>query len=123
MDWENYPEGIKNVISRYYYAYQPLKLFITENGASYSTPPDENGQVKDELRTSYYRTHIAEVYRAIEAGVPVAGYFAWSLMDNFEWARGYVQRFGIVWVDYKTQQRILKDSAKWYKKIIKKNGF
>lgn len=123
MDWENYPEGLKNVLSRYYYEYQPLKMFITENGASYSTPPDESGQVKDELRTAYYRTHIAAVHRAIEAGVPVAGYFAWSLMDNFEWAKGYGQRFGIVWVDFETQERILKDSAKWYKRVIKKNGY
>lgn len=123
MGWENYPDGIKNVVSRYYYDYQPLKIYITENGASYSTPPDESEQVKDELRTAYYRTHIAAVHRAIEAGVPVAGYFAWSLMDNFEWAKGYAQRFGIVWVDFSTQKRILKDSAKWYKKVIRKNGF
>jgi Beta-glucosidase/6-phospho-beta-glucosidase/beta-galactosidase len=100
-----------------------LKMYVTENGASYSTPPDEKNNVKDDLRIDYYRTHIAAVHRAIAAGVPMAGYFAWSLMDNFEWARGYAQRFGLVWVDFETQKRILKDSAKWYRNVIKKNGF
>jgi len=123
MDWENYPDGLTNVLSRYYFHYQPLKMYVTENGASYSTPPDANGNVPDELRTQYYRTHIAAAHRALQAGVPLAGYFAWSLMDNFEWAKGYAQRFGIVWVDFNTQERIIKDSAKWYKGVIKKNGF
>jgi beta-glucosidase len=123
MNWENYPEGLANVISRYYFDYQPLKIYITENGASYSTPPDEKGTVPDEYRTHYLRTHLAAANRAIQAGVPLAGYFVWSLMDNFEWAKGYEQRFGIVWVDFDTQKRIPKDSAKWYKNVIKKNGF
>ena len=123
MDWENYPDGLANVLSRYYFHYQPLKMYVTENGASYSTPPTAEGNVPDELRTLYYRTHIAASYRALQAGVPLAGYFAWSLMDNFEWAKGYAQRFGIVWVDFNTQERIIKDSGKWYKGVIKKNGF
>ena len=123
MDWENYPDGLLSVLARYYFDYQPLKIYVTENGASYSTPPNGNGGVPDEHRIQYLRTHIAAVHRAIEAGVPMAGYFAWSLMDNFEWAKGYAQRFGIVWVDYETQERIPKDSAKWYKGVIKKNGF
>jgi beta-glucosidase len=111
------------VLSRLYFDYKPLKMYVTENGASYSTGPDENGRVKDDLRVDYYQTHIAAVHRAMQAGVPMAGYFAWSLMDNFEWARGYAQRFGIVWVNFETQERILKDSAKWYKTVIKKGGF
>jgi beta-glucosidase len=123
MNWENYPEGLTSVISRYYYDYQPLKIYITENGASYSTPPNNEGRVPDEQRIRYLRTHLAAAHRAIEAGVPLAGYFGWSLMDNFEWAKGYAQRFGLVWVDFNTQERILKDSAKWYKGVIKKNGF
>jgi len=123
MDWENYPDGLLNVLSRYYFDYQPVKLYVTENGASYSTPPNAEGHVPDEYRILYLRTHIAAVHRAIEAGVPMAGYFAWSLMDNFEWAKGYAQRFGIVWVDFNTQERIIKDSAKWYRSVIKKNGF
>ena len=123
MEWENFPDGLTGVLARLYFDYKPLKMYVTENGASYSTPPDESGRVKDELRIDYYRTHIAAVHRAIEAGVPMAGYFAWSLLDNFEWAKGYAQRFGIVWVDFNPQHRILKDSAKWYKGVIKKNGF
>ncbi|GAB4458400.1 MAG: GH1 family beta-glucosidase [Anaerolineales bacterium] len=123
MGWENYPEGLTAILCRVYFEYQPPKLYITENGASYSTPPDENGNVPDELRTRYLRAHFAAAHRAIQAGVPLAGYFVWSLLDNFEWAYGYSQRFGIVWVDYQTQRRILKDSAKWYRTVIKKNGF
>jgi beta-glucosidase len=123
MGWENYPDGLMSVLARYYFDYQPLKIYITENGASYSTPPNENGNVPDVHRINYLRTHLAAAYRAIQAGVPLAGYFVWSLLDNFEWAHGYSQRFGIVWVDYETQKRILKDSAKWYKGVIKKNGF
>jgi beta-glucosidase len=122
MGWEIYPEGLTNILGRVYFNYQPSKLYITENGASYSTPPDENGNVADELRTHYLRTHFAAAYRAIQMGVPLAGYFAWSLMDNFEWSWGYMQRFGLVWVDYETQKRTLKDSAKWYRRVIRKNG-
>jgi len=123
MGWENHPDGLTGVLSRAYFNYQPLKLYVTENGASYSTPPDEHGNVPDELRTDYLRKHFAAAHRAVQAGVPLAGYFVWSLMDNFEWSFGYSQRFGIIWVDYETQKRTLKDSAKWYKGVIKKNGF
>lgn len=123
MGWENHPDGLTGILGRVYFNYQPLKLYITENGASYSTPPDEKGEVHDEHRTNYLRTHFVAMHRALQAGVPLAGYFLWSLLDNFEWSRGYSQRFGIVWVDYETQKRTIKDSAKWYKKVIRKNGF
>lgn len=123
MDWENHPDGLLGVLGRVYFDYQPLKIYITENGASYSTPPDEKGEIHDEHRTNYLRTHFVAMHRALQAGVPLAGYFLWSLLDNFEWSWGYLQRFGIIWVDYETQKRTLKDSAKWYKKVIKKNGF
>ena len=75
------------------------------------------------LKASFNQAVLAEISRAIEAGAPVAGYFVWSLFDNFEWAKGYSQRFGIVWVDYATQQRIMKDSALWYKEVIAQKGF
>jgi len=123
MGWENYPDGLTGVLGLVNFNYKPRKIYITENGASYSTPPDEQGNVHDEHRTDYLRTHFAAAHRAVQAGVPLAGYFVWSLLDNFEWAFGYSQRFGIVWVDYETQKRILKDSAKWYKGVIRKNGF
>jgi beta-glucosidase len=123
MGWEIYPDGLTNILGRVYFNYQPRKIYVTENGASYSTPPDETGKVPDVLRTSYLRTHFVALNRAIQMGVPLAGYFLWSLLDNFEWSHGYNQRFGIIWVDFDTQKRTLKDSAKWYKNVIKKNGF
>jgi beta-glucosidase len=123
MPWEIYPDGLFHVLQRLYSNYQPPKIYITENGASYSTAPDEKGIVADLHRVNYLRTHFAAAHRAIQAGVPLAGYFVWSLLDNFEWSHGYNQRFGIVYVDYETQKRYLKDSAKWYKGVIKKNGF
>ncbi|HSJ87419.1 MAG TPA: GH1 family beta-glucosidase [Anaerolineales bacterium] len=123
MPWENFPDGLMGILARVYFNYNPPKLYITENGASYSTPPDEKGKVADIYRTNYLRTHFVAMHRAIQAGVPLAGYFVWSLLDNFEWSFGYSQRFGIIWVDYKTQKRTLKDSAKWYRNVIKKNGF
>ena len=78
---------------------------------------------RKDLTAEQETAYRAGMNRAIQAGVPLAGYFVWSLMDNFEWAKGYGQRFGIVWVDFDTQKRIPKDSAKWYKNVIKKNGF
>jgi len=86
--------------------YRPGPLFVTENGASYATAPDQDGRVRDLARSRYLHDHLVEARRAILAGVPLAGYFAWSLMDNFEWAHGYQQRFGITWVDYASQARI-----------------
>jgi beta-glucosidase len=118
-----YADGLAGVLSRVYFNYVPRKIYVTENGASYSTPPDGRGNVADEHRTNYLRSHFAAAARAMKLGVPLAGYFVWSLLDNFEWSFGYAQRFGIIWVDFQTQKRTLKDSAKWYKKVIKKNGF
>ncbi|HJS18227.1 MAG TPA: GH1 family beta-glucosidase [Anaerolineales bacterium] len=122
MGWENYPDGLTGVLGRVYFNYQPRKLYITENGASYSASPDEKGIVPDVHRTHYLRTHFVAMHRALQAGVPLAGYFLWSLLDNFEWSFGYSQRFGIIYVDYETQKRYLKDSAKWYRNVIRKNG-
>jgi beta-glucosidase len=122
MDWEVYPEGFYNLLNRLHFEYRPAKIYITENGASYGDGPNREGRVRDERRVAYLRDHLAAAHRAIQNGVPLAGYFAWSLMDNFEWARGYTQRFGLVWVDYETQQRIPKDSARWYRETIAQNG-
>lgn len=122
MGWEVYPDGLRQILTRVHLDYAPRKIYVTENGASYSTPPDEGGRVRDELRLRFLRDHFAAAHRAIEAGVPLAGYFVWSLLDNFEWDRGYTQRFGIVWTDYTTQKRIAKDSALWYRDVIAKNA-
>lgn len=122
MGWEIYPQGLFDIIMQVHLTYRPAKIYITENGASYSDGPGPDGRVRDERRTRYLRDHIAQVQRAITCGAPVAGYFAWSLMDNFEWALGYAQRFGLIWVDFQTQQRILKDSAHWYAQVIRANA-
>jgi beta-glucosidase len=123
MGWEIHPDGLFNLLTHTWLTYRPRKLYVTENGASYSDGPDSSGRVRDERRIAYLRSHISAAQRAVQAGVPLAGYFVWSLMDNLEWAQGYSQRFGLVWVDYQSQARILKDSALWYREVIKNNGF
>lgn len=122
MDWEVYPQGFFDILYRVHQEYHPKQIMVTENGASYSDGPDESGKVHDQRRIDYFQTHLQALWRAIQAGVPVTAYIAWSLMDNFEWAHGYAQRFGLVFVDYKTLQRIPKDSAYWYAEVIKRNG-
>jgi len=97
-------------------------MYVTENGASYADGPDGQGRVADDRRLAFVRDHLVAAHRAIEIGVPLAGYFLWSLMDNFEWERGYTQRFGMTWVDYETQRRVPKDSALWYRRVIEENA-
>ncbi|MFC1848180.1 GH1 family beta-glucosidase [Chloroflexota bacterium] len=118
-----YPDGLRHLLNRVHFEYQPGKLYITENGASYSDGPDAGGQVHDLRRLKFLNEHLAAAHGSLECGVPLAGYFLWSLMDNFEWSFGYAQRFGIVWVDYGTQKRTPKDSALWYRQVIAENGF
>jgi beta-glucosidase len=96
---------------------------VTENGVPVPDGVDFDGRVRDERRIRYLRDHIYQIYRAIQEGVPIQGYFHWSFMDNFEWALGFGQRFGLVYVDYKTQQRIVKDSGNWFSRVVSKNGF
>ena len=122
MGWEEYPEGLSQVLNRVHLVYGPRRIYVTENGASYGTAPGADGHVHDERRLRFLRGHFLAARRAIDAGVPLHGFFVWSLLDNFEWDRGYGQRFGIVWVDYASQVRIPKDSALWYKKVIATNS-
>jgi beta-glucosidase len=122
MGWEVYPEGLWELLARVHLDYAPKKIFVTENGASFDTAPDASGRIRDVRRLAYLRSHFEQAHRAIEDGIPLAGYFVWSLLDNFEWERGYGQRFGIVWVDYESQRRVLKDSARWYRQVIVQNG-
>ena len=121
MDWEVYPQGLTELLTRINQDYDLPPVYITESGAAF---PDEvvDGAVHDADRRDYIARHLQAVAAAIAAGVDVRGYFVWSLLDNFEWARGYGQRFGIVRVDYDTQQRILKDSAHWYRQTVAANG-
>ena len=97
-------------------------LLITENGAAYPDGPAGDGEAHDTNRIEYLDGHLRACHDALAAGVDLRGYFVWSLMDNFEWAEGYAKRFGIVHVDYRTQERLLKDSAKWYREVIRRNG-
>ena len=103
MGWELYPQGLYELLERINREYHPKQLMVTENGASYADGPDNNGKVHDQRRIDYLQNHIQMVWKAIQAGIPVTAYLQWSLMDNFEWARGYSQRFGAVHVDYETQ--------------------
>ena len=121
MGWEVYPEGLYKLLRRLHQEYHPPALYITENGCAFADRV-ESGQVHDPARISYLREHLIQAHRAIQEGVPLRGYFVWSLLDNFEWAHGYTKRFGIVYVDYATQARIPKDSALWYKQVIAANG-
>ena len=109
MDWEIYPQGLFDVLSWLYYEYKVPRIYVTENGCSFSDGPDESGGVHDQRRINYLCDHFAAAKKAMDNGIPLAGYFVWSLMDNFEWAFGFSQRFGLIWVDFATQQRILKE--------------
>ncbi|MEI7642714.1 MAG: GH1 family beta-glucosidase [Chloroflexales bacterium] len=122
MGWEIYPEGLFQLLRRLHRAYDLPKIYLTENGVSYLDAPGEDGRVRDGRRIDYLREHLDACLRAIAAGVPLAGYFQWSLLDNFEWGHGYAQRFGAVYVDYATQRRTPKDSFFWYRDVIARNG-
>jgi len=122
MGWEIYPEGLYRLLLRLYSHYNLSRILISENGVSYLDPVEADGRVHDERRIAFIREHLEACYRAIQAGVPLVGYFYWSLLDNFEWAQGYHQRFGLVHVDYATQQRIPRDSFAWYREVIAANG-
>ncbi len=121
MGWEVYPEGLTQTLVRLNADYHPGSLVVTENGAAYATGPGPDGSVEDTRRCDYVRSHIRACLAAIETGVPLDGYFLWSLLDNFEWAFGLGKRFGIVWVDFDTQERIVKASGHMYRRIIQNN--
>ncbi len=121
MGWEVQPEGLTRLLTRVHREYAgpaDVTLYVTENGAAYDDTVEADGSVHDTERVEFLRSHLAAVQDAIADGTPVAGYFYWSLMDNFEWAWGYDKRFGLVRVDYDTLERTLKDSAIEYRRII-----
>jgi len=107
---------------RFLYERYKTPFIISENGMSSHDVVSLDGEVHDPQRKDYMHRYLREFKRAAEDGVDCAGYFAWSLMDNYEWAYGYTERFGIVYVDYQTQERIVKDSFKWYKTVMEENG-
>jgi beta-glucosidase len=122
MPWEVYPDGLSELLIRANNDYHPKEIYITENGCSLDDVVDADGMVHDLRRVNYLRTHFKAAHEAIRLGVPLKGYFVWSLMDNFEWSQGYSKRFGIVYTDFETQQRIPKDSYKYYQSVIRVNG-
>ena len=117
IGWEVYPAGLFKLLTDLHQTYQLPPIYITENGAAVDDKVVD-GAVEDEQRCRYYQNHLSSVDQAIRKGVDIRGYFAWSLMDNFEWSEGYKMRFGIVFVDYKTHKRIPKRSALWFKEFL-----
>jgi beta-glucosidase len=121
MDWIVYPDGLRDLLVAVSKEYPTGPLYVTENGAAYPDPDPVGDRVADPKRLRYYVGHLAAARQAILDGAPLKGYFAWSLLDNFEWAFGYTRRFGITHVDFATQKRTIKDSGRWYSRAIAAN--
>lgn len=123
MGWEIHPPALEQLLCDLHDRYHFPKFMITENGAAMAdSERTEDGRINDLDRIAYFDSHLRAVHRAIELGVPITGYYAWSLMDNFEWAFGYEKRFGIVEVDFESLERLPKQSALWYSSVIGNNG-
>jgi beta-glucosidase len=123
MGWPITPNGLTTLLTRWTSELSSRlpQIFITENGCAYPDGPDANGVINDVRRISYLESHLKAILDSIEQGVDVGGYFQWSLLDNFEWSLGYKKRFGIIYVDYESQIRTIKESARWYSKVIENN--
>jgi len=123
MGWPVEPDGFRAFLSRVARDYPDAPpIYITENGAAHDDMPDQGGDVDDPARIAYLDGHLRAMREAMAAGADIRGYFCWSLLDNFEWAEGYAKRFGLVHVDYATQRRTPKSSARWYAEVVKQNG-
>ncbi len=125
MEWPIVPTGLSRLLLRLSHDYPEVGLMVTENGAAFDdvvTRTEAGERVHDADRTAYLDSHLRAVHAAIEGGADLRGYLVWSLLDNFEWAEGYHRRFGIVHIDFATQRRLLKDSAEWYRGVIRENG-
>lgn len=126
--WEVFPQGLTDTLTWVKQRYGDIPMYITENGAAFFDPPvaepDASGErrVRDPLRMDYLQKHLGAIHDAIQAGCDIRGYMVWSLLDNLEWSLGYSKRFGVVHVNYGTQERTPKDSARWYSKVIASNG-
>ncbi len=121
MGWEVHAPALRRLLNRINKDYHLPPIYITENGAAFKDEVSTDGKVHDEYRLDYLKNHFIQTKLAMQDGVDVRGYFVWSLLDNFEWAHGYTKRFGIVRVDYETQERIVKDSGEWYSRVIASN--
>ncbi len=118
LGWEIYPNGLRDVLVNVGRNYAVGKLYVTENGAAFPDVWDGGDTVSDPQRVAYLRAYITACAEAIEQGVPLCGYFVWSLMDNFEWSEGFAKRFGVVYIDYPTQRRVIKESGYWYAALL-----
>jgi len=122
-EWEVFPEALTKILLWVKERYGNPPVYITENGAAFYDPPQPiDGKIEDPLRVEYYRQHLRAAHDAMKKGVDLRGYFAWSLLDNYEWALGYSKRFGIVHVDYETQKRTIKSSGRYYASVISSSG-
>jgi beta-glucosidase len=121
--WEVWPWGLYDIVTRISKEYNHPIIEITENGCAYADGPlpEDTDKVPDKRRVEFYRGHLAELARAIKDGADVRGYHAWSLLDNYEWAEGYSQRFGLVYVDFREQKRTIKESGHWYGRVAAAN--
>ena len=118
MGWEVVPDGLHDLLLRLDRDYSPNAIYVTENGAAYADVRDHDGMVRDPERQAYLEAYLAAAARAVANGVPLRGYFAWSLLDNFEWAWGYWKRFGLIYIDYATLERVPKGSFYWYRDFV-----
>jgi beta-glucosidase len=123
MGWGINPEGFYDTIMRVHEKSGGIKLYITENGCATNDIVNVHGKVEDTNRIDFYTRYLMALHRAIENGAGVEGYYAWSLLDNFEWSSGFSKRFGLIYVDYDTKERIIKKSGYWYRDVIEQNGF
>jgi beta-glucosidase len=121
LNWGIYPDGLRETLVDLNTRYAVPDIYVTENGCAAADVPNDDGFVEDRERIEFLRSHFRAAHQAIEEGVPLKGYYVWSLMDNFEWNRGYEKRFGLVHVDYQTLKRSPKASALWYKDLIARN--
>lgn len=121
MGWPVYPKGFYDALMRVQRDYG-IKMIVTENGGAFHDVVNWKGEVNDDARVNYLHDHLIQLHRAIQDGADVRGYLVWSIMDNFEWAFGYEKRFGIVYIDYPTQKRIVKESGRWYGEVIRSRG-
>ena len=118
MAWEINAPGLRDLLLYVADNYPVGKLYVTENGAAFPDTWDGNDTISDPRRADYLRSYITACAEAVEQGAPLCGYFVWSLMDNFEWSEGYAKRFGIVYIDYATQRRVIKESGYWYAALL-----
>jgi beta-glucosidase len=121
IGWEVWPQALYDVVTQMTRDYNRPAIEITESGCAYNDGPGADGLIRDARRVEYHRQHLAAVTQAMAEGADVRSYHAWSLMDNFEWAEGYSQRFGLAYVDYRTQSRTIKESGKWYARVAAEN--